>query len=84
MRISSPLRIKLDHPDAYWISIANHEIAYAGPESSEIAFFRQDGSWVVEPIAEFAKYHDGATSDTAVYGWVPNEEIAEFLKKYQS
>ena len=55
--------------------------AYAGESSSEVAFFL-GGEWVVEPIAPFEEYHDGSTSDTAVYGWVPDTLIEKFLEEY--
>ena len=86
MKLSAPFRVKINHPDAYWISIVNGEMAMASASTSEIAFFRENGSWVVDPVAEFANYHDGSPSDasTAVYGWVPNDEIDAFLETYRA
>ena len=76
-------RITINHPMANRISVQNHGGAYAGTTTSELAFFRDD-EWVVEPIPEFAEYHDGSPkyADLAVYGWVPNDLVLEFLEKY--
>ena len=75
----------ITHPLADEISVVKEGPggmrAYAGESSSEIAFFL-DGEWVVEPIAPFEEYHDGSTSDTAVYGWVPDTLIEKFLEEY--
>lgn len=72
------MKIKINHPMADQISLAKGPMGYSGENSTEIAFFLK-GQWVVDPIPEFAKYHDGSTDDTAVYPWVPNKLIDEFL-----
>jgi hypothetical protein len=72
------MRYKIKHPMADTISVVNHSLAYAGKNSSEVAFFHK-GEWVVTPIEPFADYHDGSDSDSAVYGWVPNKLIDAFL-----
>ena len=74
-------RIDITHSDADTMSIAKGVGAYSDASSSEIAFFLK-GEWVVPPIEYFAAYHDGFTTTTAVYGWVPNELIESFLDKY--
>ena len=74
-------RINITHSDADTMSIAKGVGAYSDASSSEIAFFLK-GEWVVPPIEYFAAYHDGFTTTTAVYGWVPNELIESFLDKY--
>lgn len=71
------MRYSIKHPMADTISVVNHTLAYAGENTSEIAFFLR-GEWVTEPIEPFAKYHDGCEG-TAVYGWVPNALIDAFL-----
>jgi hypothetical protein len=76
-------RVKINHPMADTISISTGEYVYSGENSSEIAFFR-NREWVVSAIPEFSAYHDGSTSDTAVYPWVPNELIKSFLEKYSA
>ena len=72
------MRYKIKHPMADTISVVNHSFAYAGENTSEVAFFHK-GEWVVSPIEPFADYHDGSALDTAVYGWVPNVLIEAFL-----
>ena len=74
------MRYSIKHPMADTISVVNHSAAYAGKNSSEIAFFMK-GEWVVTPIEPFADYHDGSDSDSAVYGWVPNALIEAFLSE---
>jgi hypothetical protein len=76
-------RIAIRHRLANLISVQNHGGAYAGANTSELAFFRDD-EWVVEPIPEFADYHDGSpmNADLAIYGWVPNDLVLQFLKKF--
>jgi hypothetical protein len=78
-------KIKINHPMADTISISTGQGAYSGDNNSEIAFF-QWGDWQVIPIPEFATYHDGSDSvaDTAVYPYVPNEKIENFLDKYRA
>jgi hypothetical protein len=73
-------KVKIQHPMADTVSIVSGGIAYAGGNTSEIAFFL-NGEWVVNPIEPFADYHDGSPSDadTAVYPYVPNELIDAFL-----
>lgn len=81
------MNIKINHPMADRVSrIKESQMgmrAYAGSTSSELAFFSK-GEWVVEPIPEFAQYHDGDFGDTAVYGWVPDTEVDAFLDKYRA
>lgn len=72
------MRYKIKHPMADQISVVNHSFAYAGENTSEIAFFLR-GEWVTEPIEPFADYHDGSDWDTAVYAYVPNDLIQAFL-----
>lgn len=74
------MRYKIKHPIADTISVVNHQGAYAGENTSEIAFFHK-GDWVVSPIEPFADYHDGSPedADTAVYHYVPNDLINAFL-----
>lgn len=72
------MKFRIIHPMADTISVINGFGAYAGENTSEIAFFC-DGEFVVEPIEPFAKYHDGSTEDSAVYPWVPNDLIQAFL-----
>ena len=71
-------KVKIRHPKADTLSISTGGGAYAGMHTSEIAFFLK-GEWVVDPIEPFADYHDGSDSDTAVYGWVPNDLIDAFI-----
>lgn len=67
------------HPQADEISIQNSQYHMCRQGvSSEIAFFL-NGEWVVDPIEPFADYHDGSTSNTAVYGYVPDELIDAFM-----
>lgn len=79
--------IKINHPMADSISVQDSEYHHCVPgESSEIAFFK-DSAFVVAPIEPFTLYHDGSDAsvhDTAVYDYVPNELIDEFLNKYQA
>lgn len=77
------MRYRINHPMANRMSVIDHHIAYSGKGTSELAFF-QGRKWVTEPIPEFAAYHDNSDSDTAVYGWVPNKLVEEFLEKYQA
>jgi hypothetical protein len=72
------MRIRITHPKADTVSIVSGGLAYAGDNTSEIAFFLK-GEWVVDPIEPFADYHDGSDSDTAVYPYVPDELIDAFL-----
>jgi hypothetical protein len=75
-------KVKIKHPSADIISIITGEGAYAGENTSEIAFFSK-GNWVITPIEPFADYHDGSPNDadTAVYPWVPNSLIEAFLEE---
>lgn len=77
-------KVKISHPMADTISISTGEGAYAGNYTSEVAFF-SNSEWVVLPIPELNAYHDGSPSDsdTAVYGWVPNNILDEFLNTYR-
>ena len=81
------MRYKINHPMADSVSRIKEGPmgmrAYAGSNSSELAFFSK-GKWVVKPIPEFSKYHDGSTSDSAVYGWVPDSEVDAFLDQYRA
>lgn len=74
--------VKIKHPQADRLSIATGKGAYAGENTSEIAFFLKN-EWVITPIEPFAAYHDGSPSDsdTAVYPWVPNDLIQAFLEE---
>jgi len=74
-------RVSINHPLADTLSISTGMGTYGGDYTSEIAFFR-NREWVVTPIEPFSLYHDGSTSDTAVYGWVPNTIIDEFIERY--
>ena len=80
------MNIKINHPMADHVSIIKEGPmgmrACATTNSSELAFFPR-GKWVCEPIPEFAEYHDGG-SDTAVYGWVPDDEVDAFINKYRA
>lgn len=78
-------KVKINHPMADTISISTGQGAYGGENTSEIAFFRNN-DWQVIAIPDFAIYHDGSSSnaDTAVYPYVPNELIEEFLDKYRA
>lgn len=78
MFLIEPRRVKIRHPKADEISIIDHEYAYCGEGTSEIAFFL-NGKWVTERIEPFSEYIDTIGGDTAVYGWVPNELIEAFL-----
>ncbi len=66
------------------ISVSSGEGIYGGVNTSEIAFFLND-DWVVVPLPEFAKYHDGSPihAKTAVYTWVPNAEIQNFIDMHR-
>lgn len=73
------------HPLAHGISVITRDevpIAMATRSTCEIAFFDQDGEWVLETIEEFEQYSDGYGGDTLVYGYVPNELVEDFLEKY--
>jgi hypothetical protein len=75
------MKYRINHPKADTISVVKEVFgmpAYAGKNTSEIAFFLK-GEWVVDPIEPFADYHDGSDSDTAVYPYVPDELIDAFL-----
>jgi hypothetical protein len=78
--------IRISHPMADKVSVQDTKYHHCTPgKSSEIAFFK-NGNFVVDPIAPFEKYHDGsdpATHTTAVYDYVPNELIDEFLSEYR-
>ena len=78
------MKHRINHPKADVISVIKtcpgEMRAYAGKNSSEIAFFL-NGEFVIEPIEPFAEYHDGSDSDAAVYGWVPDELIDAFLSE---
>lgn len=76
------MKIKINHPMADTISVVDHEFAYAGPNTVEIAFFRK-GDWVVNPIPEFIAYHDGGFGDTAVYPYVPRNLVDDFISQWQ-
>ena len=77
------MRTKLNHPMADEVSIIDHERAYAGRGSKEIAFF-SNGEWVTDIIEEFEDYtHLEPDGDTRVYGWVPIALLDPFLEKYQ-
>ena len=78
-------KVKINHPMADTISISIGDGIYNGENTSEIAFFRNK-DWQVIAIPDFAIYHDGSSSnaDTAVYPYVPNELIDEFLNKYRA
>jgi hypothetical protein len=77
------MKYRINHPKADTISVVKEVFgmpAYAGKNTSEIAFFL-NGEWVVNPIEPFAEYHDGGPSDapSAVYLYVPDELIDAFL-----
>ena len=76
------LKVKIKHPLADTLSISTGAGAYAGVNTSEIAFFLK-GEWVVTPIEPFAEYHDGSPNDadTAVYLYVPNELLDAFISE---
>ena len=73
----------INHPMADSVSVVSHTFAYAGEDSSEIAFFRGK-DWVTEIIEPFGAYADSMAGDTRVYGWVPNEMIDDFLETYRA
>ena len=75
-------KVKINHPSADIISIIDGNGAYSGLNTSEVAFFLK-GEWVVTPIEPFADYHDGSPNDadTAVYPFVPNDLIEDFLEE---
>lgn len=77
--------ISISHPMADEISRQDSEFHHARHGvSSELAFFK-NGKWVIDPLPEFAEYHDGSTSEydtTAVYDYVPNDLVYEFLARY--
>ena len=71
----------IQHPLADEVSIAIGDGSYASfPYSVELAFFK-NGEWVSEIIPEFAA-HSADTSSYPVYGWVPLDQFAEFLKNW--
>jgi hypothetical protein len=65
------------------ISVVDHEHAYSGPNSVELAFFK-NGKWVVNPIPEFITYHEGIFGDTAVYAYVPRDLVDDFISQWQT
>lgn len=77
------MKQKINHPMADTISIISGRRTYSSETFSELAFFYEN-DWVINALPEFSEYHDGSPSsaDTAVYTWVPNKIIAEFLVKY--
>ena len=78
------IHTKINHPMADTISVSSGDGIYGGPGTSEIAFFL-NSDWVVVPLPEFAKYHDGSPihAETAVYTWVPNTEIETFIDMHR-
>ena len=73
------------HPLAHGVSVITKKTmprAMATEDTCEIAFFDQDGEWVLVVVEEFAEYSDGYSGDTLVYGYVPNEMVNDFLEKY--
>ena len=82
MRTNSHISITHGMADAISIQDSPYHMCRPGV-SSEIAFFL-NREWVVEPLPEFAEYHDGSAYGTAVYSYVPNELIDEFLAKYSA
>lgn len=75
------MNIAIDHPQANTISIVNHFGTYSDADSVEIAFFNDD-DWVIDIIAPFRPFFDGVFGDTAVYAFVPNFLIDEFLDEF--
>ena len=73
-------KVKIKHPLADTLSISTGAGAYAGMHTSEIAFFKNN-QWVVSAIEPFIDYgyDEPDTSDTYVYGYVPNELIDAFI-----
>ena len=82
MRTKQHIRINHEMADAISVQDSPYHMCRPGV-SSEIAFFL-NGEFVVEPIEPFADYHDGGHYDTAVYGWVPNKLIENFLEVYRA
>lgn len=75
------MKYHINHPMADSVSVVSHTFAYAGEDSSEIAFF-QDGEWVTDIIEPFEPYADLPAGDTLVYGWVPNAIIDAFILEH--
>jgi hypothetical protein len=77
-------RVKINHPLADTLSISTGKGAYAGMYTSEIAFFLKK-EWVVNPIHPFVGWHDGSPNDssTAVYPYVDNDVLEQFIAKYR-
>jgi hypothetical protein len=76
------MKIRINHPMADTISVVDHSFAYAGPNSVEIAFFRE-GDWVIDPIPDFREWHDGSDGDTSVYAYVPRNLVDDFISQWQ-
>ena len=75
----------INHPLAHGVSVITKSevpLAMATADTCEVAFFDQDGDWVLETIEEFADYADMMTGSTLVYGYVPNEIVEDFLEAY--
>ena len=73
----------IQHPLADEISIAIGDGAMASfPYTVELAFFK-NGDWVSEILPEFAAYADGPAAETLVYGYVPLDVFANFLKAWR-
>jgi len=73
------------HPLAHGVSVITKKevpIAMATADTCEIAFFDQDGEWVTDIVSEFVEYADSVEGGTLVYGYVPNEDVENFLEKY--
>lgn len=81
------MKVKINHPMADMVSIIKEgpmgARVYGDDTTSEMAFFMND-VWVIKTIPEFAQYADGVAGDTAVYAYVPDEEIEAFLKEYRA
>lgn len=76
------MNIAIDHPKAATVSVVNHTGTYSDGDHSEIAFFDADDKWVTDVIAPFRPFFDGVFGDTAVYAFVPNFLIDEFLDEF--
>lgn len=83
MSLPTPTQITINHPQADLISILTGTGTYAGKNTSELAFFKND-TWVLDTITEFADYAEEPAGDTRIYLWVPNTLIADFLNKYRA
>jgi hypothetical protein len=79
-------KVEVNHPIVGFVSFQDHKYSYCVPgKSYEVALFDKNEEWIVEPVDEFAEYHDGTPSymNSAVYPHVPIDLVHDFLWEYR-